>query len=157
MPARIHPWEPNPQSSPQSSPWSSPQSRVQVCTDPKNRRIFPPIFPAGHETRVRQTADMCLQPRLPKYMSCSQMWKRDLVPRLFITSATARLWLSGVSSLICFRFYCQKYLTSTQTRWKGVEWMRMRSLMTQAPSRNPSSVLKRPLDLVWHQTLPFDN
>ena len=28
------------------------------------------------------------KPRLPKYLSLSQTWKRDLVPRLFITSAT---------------------------------------------------------------------
>ena len=48
-------------------------------------------------------------------------------------SHVARLWLSAVCSLICFRFYLRKYLTSTQTRWKEVERMRMRSLMTQAP------------------------
>ena len=39
----------------------------------------------------------------------------------------------SVQPNFCFHFYRRKYLTSTQTRWKGVEWMRMRSLMTQAP------------------------
>ena len=79
----------------------------------------------------------CLDPRLGSVISSPDfslhqphgtiMAKRSVQPNLF-------------------SFLPLKLSESTQTRWKGVEWMRMRSLMTQAPSRNPSSLLKPPLD-----------
>ena len=54
------------------------------------------------------------KPHLPMYMSCSQTWKHDLVPTLFITSA---MWHDYGWAECPAYFYCRKYPTSTQTRW----------------------------------------